>query len=234
MKTALLVVAAIAVSARADFGSKICVTVDFDDEPIGKTSSFRRSVRILPFIYFSSAGEISTVTMNSIRGTINITSSESYPAIYDTNDPTGNDAEDLGNPSLRDGIDLGKVLIIQEDHKSASGAPDDRFKGGTLFVDFSNFGDTSTVTFDKIKVIDVSSAADALSKIVLRDQNGTILAVSGVQELGSGSVQTIDFQEQEGVAQLEVILEGSAAVDDIEVCLDESSFVLAASVTDDP
>lgn len=172
--------------------------------------------------------------MKSIQGTISITSSESYPAIYDTRDPTGNDAEDLGNPSLRDGIDLGKVLIIQEDHRSSSGAPDDRFKGGTLFVNFSNFGDSSTVTFDKIKVIDISNAADALSTILLRDQDGKILAVSGVEELGSGSVQTIDFHEQDGVALLEINLEGSAAIDDIEVCLEESSFSLGPAVAGDP
>jgi len=218
MRPQLLLALLVAAAAQPDVpGETVCITINFDDE---------------------DSGAISSVTYPDVDGEIGITSSTSYPAIYDTDEPTGNDASDLGNPDARDGIELGKVLIIQEDDPAVmvDDGPDDRSFGGEIYLDFSTFGDSGVVTVSKLTVVDIDSEEEADSYIVLMNPAGEVVGMqTGMMNAGDGSVQEIDFEEIEDVSMMQVIFKGSAAVDDIEVCISESSFSGGPpDVRDDP
>lgn len=127
--------------------------------------------------------------------TITSLDSDHPPMIFDTADPTGGD-EDLATD------ELGKVLILSEDGDSCD--PDDNQGGGTLRFDFA-----SPVTMNEVTLLD----ADEGATIELYDASGNLL----FSQYFEGDPEAYFDAELgvEGVARMDIVLHGSAAIDNV-------------------
>ncbi|MGR3794716.1 Hint domain-containing protein [Vannielia sp. SX4] len=135
------------------------------------------------------------VTISSIvDGKVNYYKSPAM--IFDTSNPTGGD-HDLATSNL------GNVLIISEDGDSND--PDDEACGGTLVFDF-----TEEVTFHSLTLLDVEEGA----KIKFYDDNGHYMGYHYVTTANNGQCN-VDFGNIEGVGKVEVVFNGSGAVDNV-------------------
>jgi len=133
--------------------------------------------------------------------------------VFDTDNPTGDDF-DLAQD------DEGKVLIITEDFDSSD--PDDDVHGGLFefFFDepgFRNF--FKNVSIPQITLLDTDSQVGDITAIGM---NGTIFQAQ-YPIIPNGAKQVIDFGAT-GVSKLEIDLQGSGAVSDIKLCLEEKDF----------
>ncbi|MBM7069071.1 SdrD B-like domain-containing protein [Actibacterium sp. 188UL27-1] len=117
--------------------------------------------------------------------------------VFDTANPTGGD-NDLATS------DLGNVLIISEDGDSSD--PDDDANGGTLVFDF----DSPSEVFD-LKILDTEKGGE----VRLFDANGALIKTVTIPEVADGAVQQVLIQTDD-VSRMEVELNGSGAVDDIQ------------------
>jgi len=135
------------------------------------------------------------VTISSIvNGTVN--GSKSPAMIFDTDNPTGHDY-DLGTSNL------GNVLIISEDGDSSD--PDDEACGGTLRFDFDD-----EVTMHSVTLLDVEEGAC----VKLYDENGHKIGTEFVVTGNNGQC-VVDLCNIEGVARMDIVLNGSGAVDNV-------------------
>ncbi len=135
------------------------------------------------------------VTIFSIvNGVVN--PSGNPPMIFDTANPTGGDHDLATN-------NLGKALIISEDGDSSD--PDDNGDGGVLCFDFDD-----TVTMHKLTLLDIEEGA----RIKLWDDSGNVI-YSKTFTGGNNQQKIVDFGDVEGVARMDIVLHGSAAVDNI-------------------
>ncbi|PWR02543.1 hypothetical protein DKT77_11495 [Meridianimarinicoccus roseus] len=119
--------------------------------------------------------------------------------IFDTDNISGGD-HDLA-------VGDGNVLIISEDGDSSD--PDDNAKGGSVCFDFDNPVDVASIV-----VIDTEEGG----KINAYDADGNLIGTVDVPHLQDNTKATVDL-DFEGVAKLEVVLNGSGAVDDL--CYDK-------------
>ena len=135
------------------------------------------------------------VTISSIHG--GVTNGSKSPAmIFDSANPTGGDP-DLGTSNL------GKVLIISEDGDSSD--PDDENGGGTL-----SFAFTEEVDFHSVTLLDVEEGA----QVKLYDADGEKIGWKYVTTYDNGQC-VVDFGDVEGVARMDVEMNGSGAVDNV-------------------
>lgn len=124
---------------------------------------------------------------------------ESQAMIFDTDNISGGDS-DLS-------IGDGNVLIISEDNDSSD--PDDNGKGGTLTFDFDDPTNVSSIV-----VIDTEEGGE----INAYDADGNLIGSVDIPNLQDNTKATVDLGF-EGVSKLEVVLDGSGAVDDL--CYDD-------------
>lgn len=103
----------------------------------------------------------------------------------------------------------GKVLILSEDDDSND--PDDASAGGVFRFFFSKAVDLTSVD-----LIDIEEGG----QIRALDSNGNLIGSKAIPKTADGVLQTVDLSEFDDVAQMQVRLKGSGALDDLklEVC----------------
>ncbi|ETA49179.1 hypothetical protein [Ponticoccus alexandrii] len=109
--------------------------------------------------------------------------------IFDTANPTGGDW-DLGFH------DQGNTIIISEDNAH----------GGTITFDFDTVSDVTSLT-----VLDVEEEGGSID---LYDLDGELIDSIAIPAAGNNASQDIDINAS-GVAQMQVTLAGSGAVEDL-------------------
>lgn len=165
---------------------------------------------------------------------ISITTTNANPAgphaamIFDSAEPTGNDF-DLGTPNrafggpgspllnFRTGSGVGnfnpleKLLIIAENLN----IPDDSAEGGVITIAFD-----SPTRICSAKLIDIDKSESG-GKLVGTNDDGDIVFSKEFPRVGNNSVQTINVCELNGfeVTRLDISLEGSGAIDDLNFCV---------------
>ena len=161
-----------------------------------------------------------TIVSNQFPG-LSVSGTVFGPMIFDTNNPTGDDA-DLGGPFTNVGPNQGStpsgnVLIISEDGDTSD--PDDNGNGGTFTFTFDN-----VVTFLGFDGIDFS---DANANLIVRlfDTSATeIFSYDFAADGPGGTVGDNEFFSFfgnvfgagiAGVATAEIQLTGSGAVDNL-------------------
>jgi hypothetical protein len=132
--------------------------------------------------------------------------------IFDSSNPTGGDT-DLKTPGYNNTADLKKVLIVSEDLDTKD--PDDSdYKGSKLFFDFSKIG---PVLICSLVILDLQKNENENGKVIFYGKNGKI-GESPLPTPGDNAVATANFGVA-GVLKMEVILNGSSAIDNIKFCV---------------
>ncbi|MDX5417736.1 MAG: T9SS type A sorting domain-containing protein [Hymenobacteraceae bacterium] len=173
-------------------------TIDFNIKPRGLISSID-----------TEAGPVTITGRKRLPdGTY---ASENYAAIFDSQDPTGDDTNLYT-------VDWGQVLIINQYQDNY---PDATQWGGELILDFSEIG---PVTMESFKVVGMDNFED-LSWVYLYDGDGKELNKVYLKPLGMNSKQLVHLGNTRGVMKMKVVLDGrdgsndlagSAAIDDIK------------------
>ncbi|MFD2247601.1 T9SS type A sorting domain-containing protein [Pontibacter ruber] len=136
---------------------------------------------------------------------------ENYAAIFDSQDPTADDANLYT-------VDWAEVLIINQKQDNL---PDANQWGGELILDFSAIG---PVTMESMKVVGMDDY-EQMSWIYLYDAEGKELNKVYLKPLGINSKQTVQLGNTKGVVKMKVVMDGrngsghfsgSAAIDDIK------------------
>ena len=116
--------------------------------------------------------------------------------VFDSNNPTGGDT-DLRTSGQ------GNILIISEDGDSSD--PDDNARGGTFSFDFDQ---ASSV--ESLNLIDTEEGG----VVRLYGEDGSLIDTVTIPRIGDGEVGTLDINV-DGVARMDVVMNGSGAIDDI-------------------
>lgn len=164
----------------------------------------------------SANGAGPLMVMSTRREADGTLSEGNYSMIFNTNTPTGDDTDLYTGPEHPNRVDLGKVLIINQDMNST---PNDNHYGGIMRVDFSSLG---AVTLKDITVLDIDEYEDR-SYVRLYGRNNKMLMEKRIPVMGDNSVQVVDLGATKGVMRLEIVLDGesngmpagSAAIDNI-------------------
>ncbi|WP_158453765.1 T9SS type A sorting domain-containing protein [Pontibacter korlensis] len=173
--------------------------IDFNDEKKGLISTINTEL-----------GPIAVTGRKRNQGYPIFFAPENHAAIFDSQAPTGDDA-DLYTK------DWGNVLIVNKD---LSDVPDDNEWGGELILDFSAIG---PVFMESIKVLDIDEYEDE-SWVYLYDGEDNEIQRFKLKALGNNSQQTLSLGNTMGVMKMKVVLDGrrdpwrlsgSGAIDDI-------------------
>ena len=157
--------------------------------------------------------------------TISSASASNPVMIFDTANPTGGDS-DLATSNL------GKVLIISEDGDSSD--PDDNAGGGTFIFDFER-----DATVEGLSFLDTEEPG---AQIRLYDAAGDLIETIQGPVTADGGQASLTFNV-EGVARMEVELQGSGAIDnliytisgeDVVVAEDTATVTIEVQGVDDP
>ena len=202
-----------------------CEVINFEGNPMGT---------ILASI--SSAGGVGPI---GVHGT-NPLLGANAAVVFDSTNPTGDDL-DLGTPNEVFGgpgqgiagesgpfvndMPLGKVLIIGEnlvdgDNDGLVDEPDDAdLIGASFHVDFSA---VAPVTVKCLTLLDIDTDRPGAS-VQLRDHNNTLLASFPIPVVGNNGVFVLDLGNTSGVHTMDVILNGSGAIDNIKFFSDPAT-----------
>ncbi|SLN16617.1 Ig-like domain-containing protein [Pseudooctadecabacter jejudonensis] len=124
--------------------------------------------------------------------------------VFDSSNPTGDD-NDLATGNL------GNVLILSEDRDATD--PDDNANGGTFLINFENPAYVSSLT-----LLDVEAGAT----VNYYDSHGNFLQSVNVTTADNG--QHVVHSNINYVGQIEVILNGSGAIDNLSYSINEDVF----------
>ncbi|MBF8964659.1 T9SS type A sorting domain-containing protein [Pontibacter sp. FD36] len=173
-------------------------TIDFDSQPRGLISSIN-----------TEAGPVAITGRKRMPdGTF---APENYAAIFDSQDPTGDDTNLYTT-------DWGQVLIINQYQNNY---PDATQWGGEIILDFSAVG---PVTMESFRVVGVDNFED-MTWVYLYDADGKELNKVYLKPLGMNSKQLVNLGNTRGVMKMKVVLDGrdgsgdfagSAAIDNIK------------------
>ncbi|MGB3246565.1 MAG: hypothetical protein WBB25_18675 [Sulfitobacter sp.] len=120
--------------------------------------------------------------------------------IFDSANPTGGD-HDLASATLRG------MLIISEDGDSSD--PDDNASGGSIFFDFANLVTMKSITFK-----DIEETSGGGTRVIFYDVDGAVIQTRFVPPTCDGGESTVQFSVPE-TARIEVVLQGSGAIDNV-------------------
>lgn len=158
------------------------------------------------------------MVMNQARDKNGIMVAGNRAVIFDMDNPTGDDLNDLYHPGK------GKGLIIQQldndDPNNPTDEPNDNMWGGTMTLDFSAIG---PVTIGSMTVYDIDTYEDK-SYIRLYDGSGNMVKEHHLTPIGDGSMQIAKLNTG-NVMKIVVALAGSngyvgsGSVDDIAFCV---------------
>jgi hypothetical protein len=138
--------------------------------------------------------------------------SQNAAMIFDSSNPTGGDS-DLKTPGYANSADLKKVLIVSEDLNTNEPNDTDR-NGAILKFDFSKIGPVLICSLD---IIDLETRENESGKVIFYGKDGKI-SESALPTPGDNAVATANFGVA-GVLQMEIILNGSSAIDNIKFCV---------------
>ncbi len=179
--------------------------IDFDDQPRGLISSIN-----------TEAGPVAI--MGRKRMPDGSFAPENYAAIFDSQDPTGDDTNLYT-------VDWGQVLIINQYQNDY---PDATQWGGELILDFSAIG---PVTMESFRVVGMDDFED-MSWVYLYDKDGKELNKVYLKPLGMNSKQLVHLGNTRGVMKMKVVLDGrdgsndlagSAAIDNIKFSMESAT-----------
>ena len=218
-------------SRAAVMAALICFALGLKDAGGQETitfDGFAAGARISSVFGDGGGGPIQVNGFNPVFGeTVNTAT------IFDSSNPTGGDI-DLGTPNQQFGgpgvgaagasgpfantLALGNVLIIAENlvdqnNDGLIDDPDDaaNVTGNFMLFDFSALG---TVTLFDLKIIDVENNEPSPT-ITLLDAAGNHIRSFHMIQTGDNGVATINLGPTSGVRWLEIMLNGSGAVDHI-------------------
>lgn len=146
--------------------------------------------------------------------------------IFDSSNPTGGDFDigspneiyggpGIGNGGASNDTALGNVLILSEDLDSND--PDDIFEIGASFLfDFSSNHNVTLKTFD---ILDIEESSNP-TVVNLYDIEENILFTKVLNSGGDNSKMTVDLENTNGVAFMEIIMNSSGAIDNIALELE--------------
>lgn len=118
--------------------------------------------------------------------------------------------------------ELGNVLIVSEDSPPDPQDPNDSdHPGSYLSFDFSGFGPDGVVTVDALTALDIEENEGENARIELYDVSSTMTVVD-IPHIGDGNKATIAVGVS-GVERMVVILDGSGAIDNIEISIEEEN-----------
>ena len=192
--------------------------IDFDSKPRGLISSID-----------TEAGPVAIIGRKRLPdGTY---APENHAAIFDSQDPTGDDTNLYT-------VDWGQVLIINEDQTDY---PDASQWGGELILDFSAIG---PVVMESFRIVGMDDFED-MSWVYLYDKDGKELNKVYLKPLGINSKQLVHLGNTRGVMKMKVVLDGrdgsndlagSAAIDNIKFHVESSTnnpcnALVAANIT---
>ncbi|WP_400076672.1 hypothetical protein [Winogradskyella sp. R77965] len=146
--------------------------------------------------------------------------------IFDSSNPTGGDYdigtpnESYGGPGIGNGgasndTALGNILILSEDLDASD--PDDIFEIGASFV--FDFSANENVTLNTFDILDIEASSNP-TVVNLYDFEENILFTKEVTPGGDNSKMTIDLENTNGVAFMEIIMNSSGAIDNIALDLE--------------
>jgi hypothetical protein len=164
------------------------------------------AVSLLDFEGFTAG----TIITDQLAGVDISTSTEFGAMIFDTANITGGDS-DLASETL------GNVLILSEDGDASD--PDDNARGGTFTFDFDGL-----VNVASVGLLDIEED-DGL--ITFYGEDNSVISTVAIDGLGDNSFQEISLGV-EGVARMDIFLDGSGAIADIAY-----SFLEEAGLTAD-
>ncbi len=152
------------------------------------------------------AGDIVNGQYISQGVTISSGNPHTPPMVFDSDNPTGGDHDLETN-------NLGNVLILSEDGDSSD--PDDNAGGGTFIFDFDE--PSQVINF---RALDIEEGGT----VTLYAEDGSVIATIPMGTTSNGGQKTVHLtdpatgQGYEGVARMEVHLNGSGAIDNICYC----------------
>lgn len=167
--------------------------------------------------------------------------------VYDTKQPTGDDAHDLGQATM-----LSKILVANQFTEaeiatnpdgtySPSGnpiriaGPNDNAWGATMELDFSEI--EGSVMLNSIDVVDIDESPNenqSFVRLVLADNSNVDFPLATFAD--EGHVQTVDLRGTKNVKKLMVILDGegivgSGGIDNIMFCVETMNEVTGCTRT---
>jgi len=202
-----------------------CETIDFEGIPMGTVVD---SV--------TSSGGVGPIAVFGVNPTL----VSNAAVIFDSANPTGGDT-DLGTPNEVFGgpgqgiagqsgpyvndMPLGKVLIVAENLNDANNdglvdIPDDADLVGAGFT--FDFDAIAPVTVKSITILDIDTDRPGGS-LQFFDHNDVIVGTVPLQLTGNNGVLTVDFAPVSGVHRMDVILNGSGAIDNIKFFSDPAT-----------
>lgn len=168
---------------------------------------------------FVLAGEVVAEQWSSVGLHVHAASLVSGPSLaiaFDSANPTGGD-DDLATPGPGSGNDFafGNVMIVAENGVDLDGdglvdVPDDNVSGGVLFYDWDSPVLLSSTT---LLDVDISDPAGATCRTYL---GGVLVESVFVPGLDDNNVQTVLFNADMRVDQLQVEFSGSGAVAEVQ------------------
>jgi hypothetical protein len=146
--------------------------------------------------------------------------------IFDSSNLTGNDFDigtpnamyggpGLGNGGASNAEALGNVLILSEDLDATH--PDDIFEVGASFV--FDFSANTNVTLNSFDILDIEDASNP-TIVNLYDNGNNVIFSEEVTPGGDNSKITVDLERTSGVAFMEIIMNSSGAIDNIDLELE--------------
>jgi len=194
----------------------------------------------------SSGGPIGPI---AVYGTKPSTGDDNVAMIFDSASPTGGDIdlgtpnETFGGPGIGDAgeagqpnqndLSLGHILCLAENLVDANGdglidSPDDADEE-EMVLEFDFTGITSPFTVDSVTILSVTALDYQLAEgelpavILLYGADDALIASFEFGDIGNNGKQTLLTGETgtEGVTRMEVISQGSGAIDSIVLLVDE-------------
>ncbi|TPE43701.1 hypothetical protein [Pontibacter mangrovi] len=191
----------------------------------------------LPFIDHVATPFGKVWVHNTKRNAEGVYGDDNVARIYDTANPTGDDAHDLGQASR-----LGKILISNQFTQQQIAAnpdgtynpsgteiriaePNDNAWGATLELDFTEID--GSVTMQSVDVVDVDASPlenKSYVRLVLAGGGTVDFPLATYEE--EGSVQTVDLKGTSNVEKLILVLDGegnvgSGGIDNIVFCTEQ-------------
>jgi hypothetical protein len=157
-------------------------------------------IRTLDFNAFAAGTVIDDEYLASDGVTVSATGGSGQAMIFDSNNPTGGDT-DLGSDTL-DGL-----LIISED--GDSGDPDDNAGGGVIAFDFEDLSHIKSLTFK-----DIEEGSGDGTRMNFYDADNNVIDNHFVGPTGDGGERIVGLNVP-GVARMEVVFQGSGAIDNL-------------------
>ena len=226
---------------RPDLKQDSSLTLSEADKSVSSARLASAAMDVIDFEAYSSGAILSEVYSKNGAGPVMVSGhNPRFPdmnaaMIFDSADPGGHDRDlgtphqDFGGPGVGIGgqmgspyennTALGKVLIITEDFDSND--PDDGDVRGSYFeFDFSALGPVSVYS---MHIVDVEAAENTATVTFYDSEGNAIGNTFSLPKVGDNGVHDYQFGDGvSGVAKMNVLINGSGAIDNIVFSSEET------------